>query len=154
MNRNAPTSLPRQRIKRERNKDYLGFIAALPCLYCGKSPVHVCHVRFTEHCPHCEGEGVQSQCVECQGTFYRFGKRPTGAGEKPSDWWTWPGCPECHLYGPESQHSMNEQRFHRERGVDILALCVALQDAYNTGLSMPDKIEGGIAVLEGFRRAA
>lgn len=93
-------------------KRYLAYIAQLPCLYCRARPVQVCHVRFGETEP------------DLGNTWWRYGKRPTGAGEKPSDIWTWPGCPKCHA----KQHSMGEREFHQS--IDILSVCKSLQDCY------------------------
>ena len=134
-------------------KRYLDYIGALGqvhgCVLCG-APSIVAHVKYSEHCAECEGQGVQSECVECQGTFWRYGK----VHGLRQHLWSLPLCPNHHTEAPGCQHSANEQAWWAKQGIDALALCVALQDAYNTGLSMPDKIEGGVIVLEEFRRAA
>ncbi len=155
-------------------KRYMGYIAALPCVLC-VAEAEVCHVRYAEVCPECEGEcghffkwaeppmepdedgTIEKEwrdCTPCSGAGFRYGKRPTGKGEKPTDTWVLPLCPAHHRLDNEAQHQSNEREWWGRQGIDPLSLCVALQDAYNTGLSMPDKIEGGVAVLEEFRRAA
>lgn len=94
-----------QRKPRERDKDHLGNIAMLPCLICGVQGVHVAHVRFA-----CAAEDAPL----------------VGKSEKPSDWRTLPLCPAHHVYGPEAQHSMNEEAFYTQHGINPYPLCRAL----------------------------
>lgn len=100
--------------KRARVKDdnYLDFIRGLPSCLSGERPVDACHVRFGD---------------------LRYGKRETGAGEKPDDQWTLPLTRAEHL----AQHSMNEREFWARHGIDPLALCcklVACQQDYERAL--------------------
>lgn len=103
-----------QRAPRVREKDYLGFIAALPCVACmvhgvRRRGVHVAHLR--------------GGCLE-------HDKRPTGLGEKPSDRWATPLCPWHHVNGNrESQHYYpgGEEAFWADLGINPFAMCVALQ---------------------------
>lgn len=159
---------PRQRLPRERDKGYLAFIASLSCVarlddgrLCGAEP-ECAHVRFAERCPECcnlvavpfdpssPPPEVVDMCQCCNGTFSRYGKRPTGAGEKPSDRWTLPLCPVHHRLGQNAQHNSGEREWWVAQGVDPLALCKALQTAYE-GKSRAAAIEAGMRVLEDVR---
>lgn len=157
---------PRQRLPRERDKDYLAFIASLSCVLCGAEP-ECAHIRFAEKCPNplCEGGLIETvsftednkwrkttyaDCRECNGTGYRYGKRPAGAGEKPSDRWTLPLCPVHHRLGQNAQHNSGEREWWLAQGYDPLAICKALQDAYE-GKSRAAAIEAGMRVLEDLR---
>lgn len=102
---------------RRRERDYLGYVAAMPCAGClartGRfvRPVQVAHLR--------------SGSLE-------HGKRPTGGAEKPGDRWTSPLCWKCH----ESQHHRGDElAWWAELGIDPFALCVALQADFDRGLS-------------------
>jgi hypothetical protein len=114
-----------QRRPRERNSEYAGWIAGLPCVACmceGKvvRGVHVSHVRAPSAA---------------------HGKRETGKAEKPSDQpWTCPLCPPHHLNGGrKSQHHYpgGEEKFWTDKGINVFDLCLALSDAYpNTSAGM------------------
>jgi hypothetical protein len=72
-----------------RSDDHLAWVRSHKCRYCPQQPgpflIQACHLR----------------------------KGTNGAGsEKPSDFWTWPGCPRCHA----AQGLMGEIAFHRDRG--------------------------------------
>lgn len=118
----------RQREPRIRDKAYMGWIAQLPCLACiarhGRytKPVQVCHIR---------------------AGYPEDGWRDFGKAEKPHDRRTWPGCPACHMYGPDSQHAMNERVFWERLMIHPPALCAALVSAYEAG-------EDGTEVLRRF----
>lgn len=86
----------RQRQPRQRDKNHLEFVSKLPCVITGRGPVQVCHIRFPS---------------------LAHDKRYTGKGEKPDDRWVLPMIPEMHV----KQHSMNEQAFWAEQGIDPLA---------------------------------
>ncbi len=94
------------RIKRPRQMapEHLRFIHGLPCLICG-TPGEAAHVRYGS-IPH--------------------GKRPTGAGERPSDRWTVPICPAHHREGPDAQHNHNEADWWRRHGIDPLIVAALL----------------------------
>lgn len=103
---------PRQRqpVKQttaERN--YMAWIATLPCVTCGAEPVEVAHIRMPalEH-----------------------GKRQCGKGEKPAAWWTVPLCPTCHRLGPDAQHAMSERRWWASWCIDPIQVCLQLQAIY------------------------
>lgn len=155
MTRIASRSEPRQRLPRIRDKAYLAYIAALGgeqgfgCVICRGKPCEVAHVRFAEVCRACGGEGACWEanipsCALCSGKGYRFGKRPTGMGEKPDDRWTVPLCPDCHRIGKSAQHNMNERLHWEAKGIDVLQLCWDLQQAYPS-------IEAGVEILEKVR---
>ena len=97
-----------QRRPRERDAKHMACIAILPCTICGSRPVHVAHVRMAD-LDHC--------------------KPYTGKGEKPSDRWTLPLCPDCHVNGPDAQHKSNEAAWWTRHGIDPIALCIKLYEA-------------------------
>ena len=154
----------RQRQPRVRDKKYLAYIADLGgphgygCVICRRE-AEVAHVRFAEICETCVGSGwattmsgeeiglafdAITRCPDCENQGYRFGKTPTGMGSKSDDKWTVPLCPDCHRLGKNAQHSMNEREWWAEKGIDVLALCRALQAAYE----MADRLQAGVFVLE------
>lgn len=90
---------------REHDKAHLDFIRGLGCLICGKHGVHAAHIRMA-------GE--------------QYGKRSTGAGEKPSDKWTVPLCPEHHTDGPEAQHKGSEEAFWERHKINPFVVALAL----------------------------
>lgn len=111
----------RQREPRERDPEYMGFVAGLPCVAClargvYKRGVHVAHLRAAspEH-----------------------DKRYTGKGEKPHDRWTLPLCPPHHtgdkLRIRGHQHEMDEVEFYAQFGINPFDLCQALVGAYMAG---------------------
>lgn len=97
-----------QRKPRVRDARHMACIAALPCVICLSRGVHVAHVRMADP---------------------ERGKRFTGKGEKPSDKWTVPLCPEHHLNGPDAQHAMNERIWWMQQGIDPIDLCMKLYEA-------------------------
>ena len=165
----APTTPPRQRIARERDKKYLEFIGSLVCCLCGAEP-ECAHVRFTEACSVCRGHGMEEfpdsrdfpetpyseyrylPCVSCNATGYRYAKRPVGAAETASDTWALPMCPNHHRMTNQAQHANGERLWWQQQGIDPLTLCVALQDAYALSRGNRAKaVELGMAVLENAR---
>lgn len=90
---------------REKHDGHLKFIRSLPCANCGKRlHVEAAHVRYGD---------------------LRYGKRETGAGERPSDQWTVPLCHDDHT-GPEGQHASGERAWWVSKGIDPLALAASL----------------------------
>jgi hypothetical protein len=113
----------RQKKPRERDSRYLGFVAKMPSVISGRSPVHVAHVRY--------------------GDIERD-KRSTGMGEKPSDKWTLPLTPEEHMFGVRSQHANNEKEWWAQHGIDPIAVCIELYAVYQSGINLgqdKDQIE-------------
>lgn len=115
----------RQREPRVRDPDYLAWLAGAPCVACfmeqGRmvTGVHCAHVRYADAAA---------------------GKRATGMAEKPSDRWCLPLCPTHHNMGGQmSQHAHGERAWWEARGLDPLALCEALNTAYerHTGPAYP-----------------
>jgi hypothetical protein len=74
---------------------HFAFIAEMPCLACGRSPVQVAHVRYSEP---------------------RAAKVNPGIGRK-DDEFVVPLCHDCHL-GSEGQHASGERRWWAERGIN------------------------------------
>jgi hypothetical protein len=100
----VPQGELRQRSPRSRSPEHLAFLRQLPCSVrgCAGGPVHAAHIR--------------SGCLS-------RGKRPTGAGEKPSDRWAVPLCEDHHLRG---QHAENELAWWAKQGRDPFALAIEL----------------------------
>lgn len=86
---------------RQRNEVHLSFIRLLGCVICGRSPVEAAHLRYGDQ---------------------RAAKRPTGMGEKPSDCWALPLCPEHH----REQHSGGEKDFWAKHKIDPVFIALAL----------------------------
>lgn len=99
-------SMSRGPKKRPAEKDaaHLRFIHGLPCLICGQ-PGEAAHIRM----------GVTTH-----------GKPGTGAGEKPSDKYAVPLCPEHHRTGKGAQHTMSEQKFWQSAGLDAVVISALL----------------------------
>lgn len=116
----------RQRQPRVRNKAYLGWIARLPCVTCGREPVECAHVRMAAP---------------------EVGKRQCGKGEKPSDWWALPLCPGCHRLDPNAQHTMGEREWWEARDIDPIQVCLTLQALHD----QPDSETEARAYLAGIR---
>ena len=94
----------RQRQPRVENPAYLKKIRLCCCLRCGLDPCReAAHLRMT-------GQG----------------KENPGVGAKPDDAWALPLCHMCHVDGPESQHSMGEERFWQKVGLDPIRLARSL----------------------------
>jgi hypothetical protein len=97
---NAPVGKQAKR-KRQKNDAHLEWIRTLPCTITGAMPVEAAHVRFASRI---------------------YGKRATGAGEKPDDQWSLPLSPAKH----REQHGMDEERFWLRYGIDPLQIAAAL----------------------------
>jgi hypothetical protein len=103
----------RQRQPRIECPGFLAFIRTRPCCSCGATGrTQAAHVRF--------GSAI-------------YGKRAAGGAEKPSDMHAVPLCgpllgvsPGCHAV----QHSMNEQQFWLQRGIDPLWVASQLWARY------------------------
>lgn len=101
------------RSPRQEAPAHLDFIRSLPCM------VPTCRAGGRNHAAHLRmGSAIH-------------GKRETGAGEKPSDKWTLPLCPEHHVFGgakdgPGSQHSRGERVWWRFVGLDPIVLAALL----------------------------
>lgn len=106
---------------RQRDTDFLAYVAGCPCVAC---MVHG-KVRWGVHVAH-----LRSGSLE-------HGKRPTGTAEKPSDRWSLPLCPPHHVGDTRktrtTQHAMSETAFWAEFGINPFDLCVALYAAYAAG---------------------
>jgi hypothetical protein len=81
---------------RRRNKEHRRYVAALPCLVCGKSPCQAHHISFAQ---------------------------PRALGRKVSDEWTVPLCVKHHA---ELHKAGNEKQWWRERHVDPIANALQL----------------------------
>lgn len=102
-----------QRRPREPNKAFLAFVRSKPCCVCGAHPpVQAAHLR---------------------GANAMRGKRSTGMGERPSDRWTVPLCPACHLDGSGALHKVGEQRFFANAGLDAFAISDELWREFSEG---------------------
>lgn len=113
----------RQREPRERDPDYCGFIARLPC-------------------PACLADGRYNrevQVAHLRAGSLKHDKRDTGKSEKPHDRWTTPLCMPHHQGDKRAvrttQHAMDEVEFWAQFGIDPFDLCLALVEAYKAGAS-------------------
>jgi len=118
MSRVAFSGQVRQRDPRQRDKQYLGWVATLPCVACAcagrmKLGVHVAHIRT--------------------GFPEAIGWRDVGKAEKPSDIRTAPLCPDHHLNGPNAQHRSNERAWWDRLRIHPPTFCSALVAAYEAG---------------------
>lgn len=102
--RRARPSAPGQRQPRQHDPRHLTAIRACPCVLC-KAEAEAAHVRYGDP---------------------QRGKRPTGIGERPSDRWTVPLCPDHHRAADDSQHDHNERSWWLEHGLDPLAIAEML----------------------------
>ena len=90
------TSLPISAPRRIRDKEHLRYVAAQPCIICGRSPSHAHHLRFAQ---------------------------PRALGRKVSDEWTVPLCITHHR---AVHSVGNEERWWAEKGIDPIAHAVRL----------------------------
>ncbi len=88
--------------KRSTDKTYLKMIRQLPCLSCGVwGRSEASHVRMASH---------------------QHGKSNPGMGRRPDDRWTVPQCHACHM----DMHATGERKYWELRGIDVLAVALAL----------------------------
>jgi len=87
--------------KRVELPKHLAFIRKLPSVISGKRPCDACHIRF--------GSPTHK-------------KQHTPKARKPDDWWVVPMTREEHT----RQHSMNEQDFWKEQGLDPHEVAIML----------------------------
>ena len=81
---------------RERDRDHLRFVAAQPCLVCGRGPSDAHHIKFAEH---------------------------RALGRKVSDKFT---VPICRLHHRELHRRGNERAWWQRYGIDPLAIAATL----------------------------
>ena len=82
--------------KRIRSKEHLRFVAAQPCVICGRTPAHAHHVRYAQ---------------------------PRGLGLKVSDEFT---VPLCAIHHSENHATGDERRWWQERKIDPLTVAAEL----------------------------
>jgi len=95
----------KQRSPRERNEKHLNFIRSLRCCICGAQGPDAAHIRTANPL---------------------FGKRETGAAEKPADKWT---TPLCRTHHDEQHRAGTELSWWASKGIDPFGLALALYDA-------------------------
>lgn len=98
-------ALTGQKRPRIRNEPHLAFIRQLPCVICGARNVEAAHIRM--------GSRIH-------------GKRETGLGERPTDFWCVPLCAWCHRLGPQSQHNMGEREYWAMHNIEPCGLALSL----------------------------
>jgi hypothetical protein len=81
---------------RERDRDHLRFVAAQPCLVCGRTPSDPHHIKFAEH---------------------------RAMGRKVSDRFT---VPICRLHHRELHRRGNEHAWWQKQGIDPLGIAASL----------------------------
>jgi hypothetical protein len=91
---------------RAKDDDHLRWVRTLPSLVIGSERVEAAHIRYADA---------------------RFRKPSVGMGEKPDDKWVVPLAADEH----RKQHSMNEQAYWRECGIDPVLVALLLFN--NTG---------------------
>lgn len=94
--------------KTVKDKDYLGFIAKLPCIVSKQRPVQVAHLSFAN------------------AAFAHYGR---GKGTKANDRWTLPLSVALHA----EQHQGNEREFWLRHKVNPHLACVILYGIFNEG---------------------
>jgi hypothetical protein len=114
--------------KRIRSKEHLRFVAAQPCIVCGRSPSHAHHLRFAQ---------------------------ARGLSLKVSDEFT---VPLCALHHRENHTTGDERRWWQERGLDPLICADELWAKTRLGSSpenlspnsegVPDKHHGSVISTE------
>ncbi len=92
--------------KAAKDKDYLGFIAKLPCVITRQYGVQVCHVSFANT---------------------DFGHYGRAKGSKASDRWCLPMIPERHA----EQHAGSEKWFWHLHEINPHLVCVILYGLFN-----------------------
>lgn len=106
---------------RVRDAEFLGWLVKAPCIAClvggvHKRGVHAAHVRFADA---------------------EAGWREAGMQGKPSDRRAVGLCPPHHTGDVRrvrmTQHDMNERAFWAALGIDVIALCTALSEAFEAG---------------------
>ena len=92
----------RQRSPQRKDRPHLDWLKTLPCCVTGQEQaIDPAHVRYADP---------------------DYGKRQTGGAEKSDDCYAVPLCRTEH----DRQHSMNEQEYWRQVGIDPLLLAVKL----------------------------
>ena len=81
---------------RERDRDHLKFVAAQPCLVCGRTPSDPHHIKFAEH---------------------------RAMGRRVSDRFT---VPICRLHHRELHRRGNERAWWQKQGIDPLVVAANL----------------------------
>jgi DNA recombination protein Rad52 len=89
--------------RRVRNREHLRFVAALPCLVCGRTPGHAHHIRFAQ---------------------------PRALGAKPGDQWV---VPLCNTHHRALHDVGDEQAWWQEAKIDPLAEAERLWQEHGTG---------------------
>lgn len=85
----------------QKHKTHREWIKTLPCLVTGQRPVDVAHISYADP---------------------RYGKPAKGLGEKANDQWVVP----LHRTEHDKQHSMREQTYWKEVGIDPCQVASAL----------------------------
>lgn len=105
----------RQREPRQRDRDYLGWIARLPCVACaveGKAKFGV-------------------EVAHCKLAVAAHGWRGWGVQEKSDDRKTTPICAQHHRLGSNAQHGMSERAWWDLLGICPACLVESLNEAYD-----------------------
>ena len=117
---------------RERDREHLKFMAAQPCLVCGRTPSDAHHVKFAE---------------------------PRAMGRKVSDRFT---VPVCRLHHRELHRRGNERAWWESQGIEPLSIAATLWDkthvvvpgAANIASDGPSAINGKLNVHFGTNAAS
>jgi hypothetical protein len=90
--------------RRERDRDHLRFVAAQPCLVCGRTPSDPHHIKFAEQ---------------------------RALGRKVSDRFT---VPVCRLHHRELHRRGNERAWWQKQGIDPLVIAASLWTKTHTAV--------------------
>jgi DNA recombination protein Rad52 len=116
------STLPISTPRRIRDKDHLRYVAAQPCIICGRTPSHAHHLRFAQ---------------------------PKAFGRKVSDEWTVPLCVSHHR---ALHSVGNEEDWWKDKGIDPIAHAVRLRwDTRHGDVEYRNKftVEGNSVVFDG-----
>jgi hypothetical protein len=103
-NQRSSNPMPEQpEPRRVRNREHLRFVAALPCLVCGRTPGHAHHIRFAQ---------------------------PRAMAAKPGDQWV---VPLCNTHHRALHDAGDEQAWWQEAKIDPLAEAERLWQQHGTG---------------------
>ena len=82
------------------------------------------HLEFLRELPCCAcGNDVSTEAAHIRSGSLKYGKRPTGLGERPSDRWCLPLCSQCHR---EQHRGGNEMNFWTNKGKDPFVIAMTL----------------------------
>lgn len=113
----------RQREPRRRDRDYMGWVARLPCVACAVGGRAVFGVEV----------------AHCGLAIAAHGWRGAGVQEKADDRRTLPLCPSHHRTGRDAEHN-GQRQFWDRLGICPACLAQSLEACYESGTPGVDAI--------------